>query len=244
MLPDGLTLWFPAEELVTSLSRVSWEKVDVSFQGSRLRFAAHSVIQVCVSFSLQSCCHIRLSVILLQATLRRCAWKVSHTMNTCGYNYANSCWEHIFLRAQMIYPPSSYPLCRFFFFFFWVRGLCFQRRRGHGYIFWCFCLKIKLDLKYRLGSVDNSSEPLNASLIPDHSAACSVYCDWLQVKDQHMRAEGADVIQHMIDHFIVWKWASLCYFNIDQATVDSETLISALNCGLPSDFKHCWSFTS
>ncbi|MED6174006.1 hypothetical protein PIB30_064890 [Stylosanthes scabra] len=36
------------EELVTGLSRVSWEKVDVSFHSSRQRFAAHSVIQVCV----------------------------------------------------------------------------------------------------------------------------------------------------------------------------------------------------
>ncbi|KAI3748960.1 hypothetical protein L6452_12430 [Arctium lappa] len=34
------------EELVTGLSRVSWEKVDVSFHNSKLRFAAHSVIQV------------------------------------------------------------------------------------------------------------------------------------------------------------------------------------------------------
>ncbi|ONK59129.1 uncharacterized protein A4U43_C08F3290 [Asparagus officinalis] len=34
------------EELVTGLSRVSWEKVDVSFHSSRQRFAAHSVIQV------------------------------------------------------------------------------------------------------------------------------------------------------------------------------------------------------
>ncbi|KAL2920435.1 hypothetical protein RDABS01_011926 [Bienertia sinuspersici] len=34
------------EELVTGLSQVSWEKVDVSFHSSRLRFAAHSVIQV------------------------------------------------------------------------------------------------------------------------------------------------------------------------------------------------------
>ncbi|CAI9768245.1 unnamed protein product [Fraxinus pennsylvanica] len=34
------------EELVTGLSSVSWEKVDVSFHSSRLRFAAHSVIQV------------------------------------------------------------------------------------------------------------------------------------------------------------------------------------------------------
>lgn len=34
------------EELVTGLSCVSWEKVDVSFHSSRLRFAAHSVIQV------------------------------------------------------------------------------------------------------------------------------------------------------------------------------------------------------
>ncbi|KAL6977610.1 hypothetical protein U1Q18_026402 [Sarracenia purpurea var. burkii] len=34
------------EELVTGLSRVSWEKVDVSFHTSRLRFSAHSVIQV------------------------------------------------------------------------------------------------------------------------------------------------------------------------------------------------------
>ncbi|KAI7732013.1 hypothetical protein M8C21_016850, partial [Ambrosia artemisiifolia] len=33
------------EELVTGLSRVSWEKVDVSFHNSRSRFAAHSVIQ-------------------------------------------------------------------------------------------------------------------------------------------------------------------------------------------------------
>ncbi|XP_074319573.1 lipid droplet phospholipase 1-like [Silene latifolia] len=34
------------EELVTGLSRVSWEKVDVSFHTSRSRFSAHSVIQV------------------------------------------------------------------------------------------------------------------------------------------------------------------------------------------------------
>ncbi|KAL8240927.1 hypothetical protein R6Q59_014282 [Mikania micrantha] len=34
------------EELVTGLSRVCWEKVDVSFHNSKLRFAAHSVIQV------------------------------------------------------------------------------------------------------------------------------------------------------------------------------------------------------
>ncbi|KAF5731045.1 putative lipase ROG1 isoform X1 [Tripterygium wilfordii] len=34
------------EELVTGLSRVSWEKIDVSFHSCRKRFAAHSVIQV------------------------------------------------------------------------------------------------------------------------------------------------------------------------------------------------------
>ncbi|KAL5744155.1 hypothetical protein ACOSP7_027012 [Xanthoceras sorbifolium] len=34
------------EELVTALSRVSWEKIDVSFHSCRQRFAAHSVIQV------------------------------------------------------------------------------------------------------------------------------------------------------------------------------------------------------
>ncbi|XP_019055493.1 PREDICTED: putative lipase YOR059C isoform X2 [Nelumbo nucifera] len=34
------------EELVTGLSCVSWEKVDVSFHSSRQRFSAHSVIQV------------------------------------------------------------------------------------------------------------------------------------------------------------------------------------------------------
>ncbi|XP_044467663.1 lipid droplet phospholipase 1-like [Mangifera indica] len=34
------------EELVTGLSGVSWEKVDVSFHSSRQRFAAHSLIQV------------------------------------------------------------------------------------------------------------------------------------------------------------------------------------------------------
>lgn len=39
-----------AEELVTGLSRVSWEKVDVSFHNSRSRFAAHSVIQVVCFF--------------------------------------------------------------------------------------------------------------------------------------------------------------------------------------------------
>ncbi|KAK7279083.1 hypothetical protein RJT34_24127 [Clitoria ternatea] len=34
------------EELVTGLSQVSWEKVDVSFRTSKNRFAAHSIIQV------------------------------------------------------------------------------------------------------------------------------------------------------------------------------------------------------
>ncbi|KAK4431695.1 ATP-dependent 6-phosphofructokinase, chloroplastic [Sesamum alatum] len=34
------------EELVTGLSRLSWEKVDVSFHQSRVKFAAHSIIQV------------------------------------------------------------------------------------------------------------------------------------------------------------------------------------------------------
>ncbi|XP_026401363.1 putative lipase YOR059C [Papaver somniferum] len=34
------------EAMVTGLSRVSWEKVDVSFHTSRQRFAAHNVIQV------------------------------------------------------------------------------------------------------------------------------------------------------------------------------------------------------
>ncbi|CAI9767601.1 unnamed protein product [Fraxinus pennsylvanica] len=34
------------EELVIGLSRVTWEKVDVSFHNSKLKFAAHSIIQV------------------------------------------------------------------------------------------------------------------------------------------------------------------------------------------------------
>ncbi|KAL8049955.1 hypothetical protein ABFX02_06G052100 [Erythranthe guttata] len=34
------------EELVNGLSRVSWEKVDISFHTSKLKFAAHSIIQV------------------------------------------------------------------------------------------------------------------------------------------------------------------------------------------------------
>ncbi|KAK7290476.1 hypothetical protein RIF29_04925 [Crotalaria pallida] len=34
------------EELLTALSLLSWEKVDISFQSSRHRFAAHSIIQV------------------------------------------------------------------------------------------------------------------------------------------------------------------------------------------------------
>ncbi|XP_059627805.1 lipid droplet phospholipase 1-like isoform X2 [Cornus florida] len=38
------------EELVTGLSRVSWEKIDVSFHSSILKFAAHSVIQVKYSY--------------------------------------------------------------------------------------------------------------------------------------------------------------------------------------------------
>ncbi|GKB34373.1 clathrin heavy chain 2 [Tanacetum coccineum] len=35
-----------SKELVTGISRVSWEKVDVSFHNSRSSIAAHSVIQV------------------------------------------------------------------------------------------------------------------------------------------------------------------------------------------------------
>ncbi|ONK80433.1 uncharacterized protein A4U43_C01F17670 [Asparagus officinalis] len=38
------------EELVTGLSRVSWEKVDVSFQSSIQRFVAHNAIQVQYAF--------------------------------------------------------------------------------------------------------------------------------------------------------------------------------------------------
>ncbi|GJQ90372.1 hypothetical protein Tco_0001511 [Tanacetum coccineum] len=40
-----------AEEPVTGLSRVSWEKVDVSFHNSRSSIAAHSVIQLMVALS-------------------------------------------------------------------------------------------------------------------------------------------------------------------------------------------------
>ncbi|PIN05036.1 hypothetical protein CDL12_22423 [Handroanthus impetiginosus] len=39
------------EELVIGLSRVSWEKVDVSFHRSRIKFAAHSIIQVKDSYT-------------------------------------------------------------------------------------------------------------------------------------------------------------------------------------------------
>ncbi|KAF6149918.1 hypothetical protein GIB67_008639 [Kingdonia uniflora] len=42
------------EELLTSLSRLSWEKVDVSFQNSKKRFSAHTVIQDCVAMLLSS----------------------------------------------------------------------------------------------------------------------------------------------------------------------------------------------
>ncbi|XP_010933613.1 lipid droplet phospholipase 1 isoform X1 [Elaeis guineensis] len=38
------------EKLVTGLTRLSWERVDVSFHSSKQRFAAHSVIQVKDSF--------------------------------------------------------------------------------------------------------------------------------------------------------------------------------------------------
>lgn len=38
------------ERLVTGLSRVSWERVDVSFHRSRQKFSAHSIIQVKYSF--------------------------------------------------------------------------------------------------------------------------------------------------------------------------------------------------
>ncbi|KAI3808908.1 hypothetical protein L1987_24871 [Smallanthus sonchifolius] len=46
VLTDGDITNDLEEQLVTGLSRVSWEKVDVSFHNSKLRFAAHSVIQV------------------------------------------------------------------------------------------------------------------------------------------------------------------------------------------------------
>lgn len=36
---------------MTGLSRLSWEKVDVSFHKSRQRLAAHSIIQVVLSLS-------------------------------------------------------------------------------------------------------------------------------------------------------------------------------------------------
>lgn len=38
--------FYVAEKMVAGLSCVSWEKVDVSFHSIKLRFAAHSVIQV------------------------------------------------------------------------------------------------------------------------------------------------------------------------------------------------------
>lgn len=40
--------------MVIGLTRVSWERVDVSFHSSRQRFAAHSVIQVPLSLSLSA----------------------------------------------------------------------------------------------------------------------------------------------------------------------------------------------
>ncbi|KAK3033240.1 hypothetical protein RJ639_033120 [Escallonia herrerae] len=46
ILIEGSGLDDLEEELVTGLSRVSWEKVDVSFHSSKMRFAAHSIIQV------------------------------------------------------------------------------------------------------------------------------------------------------------------------------------------------------
>lgn len=58
-MPYSLTKLTRAEELVTGLSRVSWEKVDVSFHSSSLlRFAAHSVIQV-ASLPLSGCESVR-----------------------------------------------------------------------------------------------------------------------------------------------------------------------------------------
>lgn len=58
-----------AEELVTGLSRVSWEKVDVSFHDSWRKFEAHSVIQVImVSFHPSLC-------------LRSCIWQ-HHALGT------------------------------------------------------------------------------------------------------------------------------------------------------------------
>lgn len=51
---------YKTEAIVTGLSRVSWEKVDVSFHTSRQRFAAHNVIQVSLPLSFvlsRSFCH-------------------------------------------------------------------------------------------------------------------------------------------------------------------------------------------
>ncbi|CAI9767606.1 unnamed protein product [Fraxinus pennsylvanica] len=44
--PGGSGRGCSGEELVIGLSRVTWEKVDVSFHKSKLKFAAHSIIQV------------------------------------------------------------------------------------------------------------------------------------------------------------------------------------------------------
>ncbi|CAN4095102.1 unnamed protein product [Withania somnifera] len=46
------------EELVIGLSRVSWDKVDVSFHSSRRRFAAHSVIQLAKIFKINWLCSL------------------------------------------------------------------------------------------------------------------------------------------------------------------------------------------
>lgn len=45
------------------LSRVSWEKIDVSFQSSRQRFAAHSVIQVLSLSGVDKIIYIMLMII-------------------------------------------------------------------------------------------------------------------------------------------------------------------------------------
>ncbi|KAF8412938.1 hypothetical protein HHK36_000910 [Tetracentron sinense] len=61
------------EELVTGLTCLSWEKVDVSFHSSRQRFAAHSVIQVSLSLSLSLVCAAEMMVPKVESCIE--AWK-------------------------------------------------------------------------------------------------------------------------------------------------------------------------
>lgn len=94
---DWLLLQF-TERLLRGLKRVSWEKVDVSFHNSKVRSAAHSVIQV---WSWATCDFRPVSN--LAAT--ECLWKLYWSWSTLERNFNR--WRILCCIAKV---PMSYNI--------------------------------------------------------------------------------------------------------------------------------------